>query len=68
MLLLTCSQAASIAGLIDPSINVNVWAYLEVIEIIVSFVIYLMRTSVWRSTFAVTEDSREAAADKALGL
>ena len=68
MFLLTCSQVASITGLIDPSINVNVWAYLEVIEIIVSFVIYLMRSSVWRSTFAVTEDSRESAADKALGL
>ena len=56
------------AGLIDPDINVNVWAVLEVIELVVSLVIYFMRTSVWRGTFALTEDSRESYADKVIGL
>ena len=68
MLLLTCSQAASIAGLIDPAINVNVWAYLEVVELIVNFVIYIMKSSEWRGTYALTEDSRESAGDKVIAL
>ena len=53
------------AGYIHPQVNITAWNFFEVIQIVWGVYIYLTRLWIWGKAWKVTEDSREAAIDKA---